>query len=305
MTVVVLGSANLDTVVTVHRHPHPGETVHGTGSRFDAGGKGLNQAVAAARAGANTIFVGAVGDDEAGRVLKSALAQDGVSSRLAASPTASGTAMVVVADNGENSIIVLPGANADAAGITERGQHALAQTGHGDVVLAQLEIPAAVVELLFQEARARGALTILNAAPSNNVPASLLDTVDVLIVNEHECLEITQKSTVDDGARHLAQRVGTVIVTLGNKGAIVVSHDIAESVPAFPVSAVDTTAAGDTFCGAFAAHITTTLDIAASTRFGSAAAALSVQRHGASSSAPTEPQIRSLLEGACSGNEGS
>lgn len=299
MSVIVIGSANLDTAVSVHRHPGPGETLLARDAVSGAGGKGLNQAVAVARAGADTSFVGAVGDDDAGRRLRDVLLDDGVRLHVGASARATGTAFVMVADGGENAIVVVPGANADTAVLQSEADGALAEVSQGDVVLGQLEIPLQVVLSAFRDAGARGATTILNAAPSPALPDGLLETVDILVVNQHECLDLAgpEYSDVEAAASALAATVPTVVVTLGEDGALLHSAQAVQRVAAFPVDAVDTTAAGDTFCGALAARLAAGDDLQVAVRFASAAAALCVQRAGASASAPTLSEIREFLAG--------
>ncbi|MEU4014319.1 ribokinase [Microbacterium sp. NPDC028030] len=298
MGVIVIGSANEDTAVSVHRHPGGGETVLGTLEGVGAGGKGLNQAVAAARAGAGTTFVGAVGGDEAGARLRSTFAAEGVRTYLAMSGSVTGTAFVMVSDGGENAIVVVPGANQDAEALTRESDAALGGIGAGDIVLAQLEIPVDVVFSAFRRSRSRGAVTVLNAAPSMSLPGEVLDVVDILVVNEHECLEVAggDRHDVREAALALAGRVPTVIVTLGAKGALLVSGGDSTMVPAHPVEAVDTTAAGDTFCGALVARLSAGGELADALRFASAAAALCVQRHGASASAPSARETLEFLD---------
>ncbi|PRB18369.1 ribokinase [Microbacterium sp. MYb62] len=297
MGVIVLGSANEDTAVSVRRHPGAGETVLASSAGVGAGGKGLNQAIAAARAGASTTFVGAVGDDDAGARLRLALTAEEVGTRLARSDRVTGSAFVMVSAGGENAIVVVPGANQDAEALGREADAAVGAIAEGDIVLAQLEIPIDVVLTAFRLAGARGASTVLNAAPSAPLSDALLDVVDILVVNEHECLDAAggDRRDVRGAAEALAARVGTVIVTLGAQGALVLSGGDVDLVAAHAVSAVDTTAAGDTFCGALAARLAAGEQLNAATRFASAAAALCVQRPGASASAPYAQEIGEFL----------
>ncbi|MFK4760920.1 ribokinase [Microbacterium sp. ZW T5_45] len=299
MSVIVIGSANLDTAVSVDRHPGPGETLLARDAVSGAGGKGLNQAVAVARSGADTWFVGAVGGDDAGRRLRDVLLDDGVRLRVGESARPTGTAFVMVADGGENAIVVVPGANGDESLLRREADAAVAELAQGDVVLGQLEIPLPVVRSAFRGARDRGATTILNAAPSAALPDGLLDAVDILVVNQHECLDLAgpEFSDVEAAASVLAATVPTVVVTLGEEGALLHSGGAVQRVEAFPVDTVDTTAAGDTFCGALAARLAAGDDLQVAVRFASAAAALCVQRAGASASAPTLSEIREFLAG--------
>ncbi|MBO9625150.1 MAG: ribokinase [Microbacterium sp.] len=297
VSVVVLGSANLDTSVSMRRIPGPGETVLAAGAVAGAGGKGLNQAVAAARAGADTLFVGAVGADEAGGRLRDVLVDERVRVALGASERPTGTAFVMVADGGENAIVVVPGANGDDAVLGREVGAALSSLRAGDVVLAQLEVPVGVVAEAFRAARRRGATTVLNAAPSRELPADVLAEIDILVVNEHECLDLARGhgGGVEDAAAVLAESVGTVIVTLGEQGALLRSAETGVRIPAFPVAAVDTTAAGDTFCGALASRLSAGEAVDEAVVFASAAAALCVQRTGAAASAPTLHETQQFL----------
>lgn len=297
MSVIVVGSANRDTTVSVRRHPGPGETVLAVGSRSGPGGKGLNQAVAAARAGADAWFVGVVGDDEAGAMIRDVLAHDGVRTRLAVSDHPTGAAFVMVAEGGENAIVVVAGAGGDADALSREADAVAASASPDDVVLAQLEVPVEVAIGSLRSARGRGARTVLNAAPSRPLSAEMLEVVDILVVNQHECLDLAgaRFADVDGAAASLAERVGAVVVTLGEDGAIVHAGGEVTRVPAFRTEVVDTTAAGDTFCGALAARLAAGDGLQGAVRFASAAAALCVQRPGAAASAPLLDEIRGLL----------
>ncbi len=244
--VVVVGSVNQDVVVRVPRHPGPGETVLGSGMTTFDGGKGANQAVAAARLGAQVAFVGRVGADEAGAVLLAGLATEGVDTRWVTVDGAvpSGMAMITVDASGENSIVVVPGANhAMRAGDVERARDALAGAA---VTMLQLEVP---VEVVIRAAQLAAGTVVLNPAPARPLPDDLLGAVDVLVPNAHE-LELLVGSADPEAARELGVR--TVVVTLGADGAAIVTPDDLRRVPAPAVDAVDTTGAGDAFCGALA-----------------------------------------------------
>jgi ribokinase len=282
--VCVVGSTNLDLVATAAVLPGPGETVLGRDYAEHPGGKGLNQAVAAARSGASTVFVSAVGDDDAGTRLLGVMRSDGIDTTEVAvrAGTPTGRALIGVSDAGENSIIVVPGANA-AVAVAVDGLPA------ARVVLAQLEVPLATVEAAFVQARAAGATTVLNPAPAQPLPASLLALCDVVVPNEHE---VELLGGVDAlfalGAR-------AVVVTQGSRGATLHTPDGATPIAAFAVSPVDTTGAGDTFCGSLCARLAAGDPLSAALRFASAAAALSTTRAGAVPSIPLAADVHALL----------
>ena len=283
---VVVGSANLDVTLQVPAIPHPGQTVLSQGTRRGPGGKGANQAIAAARMGARTAFVGRIGQDDGGAVLQAELAEAGVDlSGLQEASLPTGTAYVVVADDGENAIVVDPGAN---GGFDRLLESELAAVGAARVLLCQLEIPLDTVAAAAASAR----LTVLNAAPARPLPAELLDLVDVLVVNEHEALVVGGGAgTAEEAA--LLERVPAVVVTLGAEGALVLTRGERRHVPGLPARAVvDTTGAGDTFCGALAAALAGGADPIAATELGCAAASLSVERPGAARSAPTLAEVQ-------------
>ncbi len=280
--VCVLGSANLDLVATTTRLPGPGETVLGRQYAEHAGGKGLNQAVAAARSGARVAFVGAVGDDEPGSRLRAVLGRDGIDdSRLATSDAPTGRAMILVDDTGENSIVVVPGANATVAAPTS--------LPCVRVVLAQLEVPLAAVAETLAAARAAGVTTVLNPAPAADLPPALLGDCDVVVPNEHE-------AELLGGAAHLlALGCRAVVVTLGAAGVDVITADSREHVPAHRVDVVDTTGAGDAFCGSLAARLAAGDDLSTAVHWAAAAGALATTVAGAVPAQPPAAAIRQLL----------
>jgi ribokinase len=288
--VVVVGSANQDLVFAADRIPLPGETLLARSAARYPGGKGLNQAVAAARAGAATTFVAAIGRDEAGAQLAETIASAGIRNELvrrADDPT--GQAFIVVNPAGENTIIVASGANAGMLHLAEADRAAL---GTASVLLLQLELPLAIVAEAAAEAKAAGATVMLNAAPAQPLPDDLLSMLDYLIVNEHEASELGGSDDLAAASRNLAARVPRLVVTVGADGSVLydAGTELAR-VAAFPVTPVDTTGAGDTYCGAFAAAIAEGQDFAAAARFASAAAALSVQAEGAVPSIPDRDRI--------------
>ncbi|GAA1689887.1 ribokinase [Glycomyces endophyticus] len=293
MTVVVLGSANLDLVYEVERIPAPGETVLSLGSGSFAGGKGNNQAVAAARAGSPTRFITALGRDAAGDRLAAEARAAGIDllDRRTDAPT--GTAAIFVDRRGENSIVVNSGANAELTDLTAAERAAIAAA---DVLVLQLETPVDTVAEAAAAAKAAGTRVVLNAAPSGAVPHAVLREVDVLVVNEHEAAELAGP---DDPMTALTGLGCAVIITLGAAGALVgVPGEAPVTVPSHTVDAVDTTGAGDTFVGAFAAALDGEgLDaLVAATGFATAAAALAVQRKGAVPSIPTLEEVRAFRD---------
>ncbi|MDO7881625.1 ribokinase [Antiquaquibacter soli] len=288
--VVVVGSANVDQVFRVDRIPEPGETVLSTGFANARGGKGQNQAVAAARAGASTAFIAAIGDDGFGRLTAEGLAEDGIdSSRLRTLDGPTGTALIAVDPRGENTIIVEAGANGRLAPLDEADRSVIAAAS---VLVMQLEIPLETVAEAAAAARAGGTTALLNAAPIAELPDALLANLDVLVVNEHEAAHLRSSS----GAAELTELVPTVVVTLGAEGAELHRRggDVVR-VPAPRVTAVDATGAGDTFCGAFAAALAEGAEAGDAVRFAVTAASLSVQEHGAVPSIPHRAAIDAAL----------
>jgi ribokinase len=283
--VCVVGSANLDLVATAERLPLPGETVHGTGFAEHPGGKGLNQAVSAARAGASVAFVGALGSDAAADTLSAVLAEEGIGGRfVAAVPAPTGRALIGVdARSGENSIIVVSGANGyvDAEAMPA-----------SRVLLVQLEVPETVVATALRRARQAGAATVLNPAPATPLPDDVLQLCDILVPNEHEV------ELLGGADRLLSLGVKAVVVTLGARGAALHTRDGDVAIEPFAVSAVDTTGAGDAFCGALAARLAAGDELPSALRFASAAGALATTRRGAVPSMAHLDEIAALVNGA-------
>jgi len=275
--VLVLGSANLDLVVTSERHPEPGETLIGGDYSEHPGGKGLNQAVASARAGATTRFVAAVGADSAGDVLLGVADDAGIdTSGVVTVDRPTGRALIVVSASGENSIVVVPGANTLCP---------TASAIDTDVLVAQLEVPIEVVTSSFVAARDAGATTVLNPAPATPLPPELLAVVDVIVPNEHE---VDLLGGVD---ALLASGVGAVVVTLGERGARVHTEGRVTQVGSLAVDAVDTTGAGDTFTGYLAAGLSEGLNLVTAATRGCAAGALAATRAGAVPSIPSRAEV--------------
>jgi ribokinase len=293
--VFVVGSVNRDILVRTPRHPSPGETV--TGSRLDIGlgGKGLNQAVAAARAGATVIMVGAVGDDDAGGTARDQLRSDGidVDRMLVRSGVHTGYAVVTVDDAGENSIVVVPGANGTLGGDDVSGL--LTDLRTTDIVVLQNELPSSAGNAAARMARSVGATIVWNAAPAPTSLDDIPDAIDVLVVNEHELLCVAElvgltvrdRDERDELIGAVGHRLDAVVVcTFGGDGSIVVDGTRRECVPAAAVDVVDTTAAGDTFIGYLASDLPFDSISAAHLRAAGAAAGLTVTRPGASDSIP-------------------
>jgi ribokinase len=284
--VVVVGSANVDQVFRVTSIPAPGETVLSTGFTIAMGGKGQNQAVAAARAGAATAFIAAVGTDAFGRVMRDGLEIDGIDATLLRTVEGpSGTALIAVDDSGENTIIVEQGANAALTGLTGADREAIAGAA---VLVMQLEIPLATVAEAADAAAATPTTVLLNAAPIRDLPDALIAALDILVVNEHEAahLEASRPGVT------LRDLVPVVVVTLGARGALLQvrgSDDVLVAAPS--VTAVDATGAGDTFCGALAAALAAGQPIESAVRFAVVAASLSVEAPGAVPSIPGKAAI--------------
>jgi ribokinase len=286
--VVVVGSANLDLVARTSRLPKPGETVSGSHFFEACGGKGVNQAIASARAGARTAFVGALGGDHAGETLLAALIKDGVdvsAVQRVSAPT--GRALIGVSDDGENSIIVVPGANhAISIDDIEKYKNLISSA---KVLLCQLEVPLSVVQHAFELA-GPSTKRILNPAPAQTLPRSLLGVVDIVTPNEHEADLLGGVSKLQ------SLGVKTVIVTQGEKGAMVVDETGTSQVDPFKVTPVDTTGAGDAFCGTLAARLALGESLADSLRAAVIAGALATETEGAVPSLPLWNMVKAKLE---------
>lgn len=296
--IVVLGSSNTDMVVPVPHIPATGETVLGGDLVIAPGGKGANQAVAAARLGAEVSFIGAVGDDDFGRQTSEGLRAEGMNlERLKVAPgVPSGVALITVDSEGRNAIAVAPGANSHISANDVRS--AAGSISAAGVLLVQLEIPMHAVREGLRLARDAGARTVLNPAPvpSGGLPDALLGLVDVLTPNEGEAAALLGRSgTPQDMARDLIQRgIGAVVITLGERGALVATPDRQELAPAHDVDVADTTAAGDAFNGGLAVALAEGRDLFAAVRFATATAALSVTRQGAQPSMPHRQEVEGL-----------
>lgn len=294
--VVVFGSLNRDYVCRVATIPAPGQTLLGGRLTIGCGGKGGNQAAAAALLGVPTAMIGCVGDDDDGRALLAGLSAAGTDvTGVATVEARSGTAFVMVADDGENAIVVAGGANdlLDSA-----RAHALVtpRVAAGSVLVAQAETPSEGVAAAIRIADQAGARVVLNLAPSRPVDRDLLSLCDPLIVNEGEALDLLRADTgggldASEIARRLGRAVRSVIVTLGGNGAVVVTGDGPTHVPALVAEVVDTTGAGDAFTGAVAAALASGADLVGAARIGTAVAAMAVSRPGAQASYPTRAEL--------------
>jgi len=301
--IVVVGSANTDLTVAAERLPRPGETVLGGRLRRAAGGKGANQAVAAARAGAGVAFVGRVGADEFGRATVEGLRAEGIDTAFVRvdEHAPSGVALIMVDGRGENLIAVAPGANALLS--PEDVNAAAPAIASAMVLLLQLEVPLPAAKAAVELARkARsGPQVVLNPAPAPAPDAleGILERVDCLTPNRGEAarlLGLDGDADPEQMARGLLTGgVGAVVMTLGAEGACVCNGTNCARVPAVPVEAVDTVGAGDCFAGALAAALSEGMSLLEATRFATCAAALSVQRPGAQPSMPTRAEIETLL----------
>lgn len=289
--IVVAGSANMDVVGIAERLPRPGETVLGDDFVMTPGGKGANQAIAAARAGGRCTFLGAIGSDSFGVTINAKLTAAGVDTAgVRTSYGTSGVAVIMVDRAGENSILVSPGANNTFTGLTADERAVIAA---GDVLLLQQEIPAATVVAAARAGQAGGTRVILNAAPARELPDELLAAVDLLVVNEVEAQAITGRGDRDLEA--LLAVVPRVVLTLGGEGAWFADRDGRSArVPAFRVKAADSTAAGDAFTAALAVAWGEGRDLVDAVRWANAAGAACVRKIGASNSLPYRAEIDAL-----------
>jgi len=298
--IVVVGSSNTDMIIKMQRIPKPGETIIGGDFSMAAGGKGANQAVAAARSGGQVTFIARVGNDLFGEQAIKAFAADGINVEgvIKDASAPSGVALIFVGNNGENSIAVASGANAKlSVEDIERTRDIISSAG---VLLIQLETPIETVKAVVQLA-ASGARVILNPAPAQPLDNEILRRVSILTPNESEA-ELLTGVTIENEAGAAtaatalrARGVETVLITLGAQGTYVAGQDFCGIVPGFSVTPVDTTAAGDVFSGALAVALAEQKPLREAVRFANAAAALSVTKLGAQPSAPYRPEIEAFL----------
>ncbi len=301
--VLVLGSANVDFTVAAPRLPGPGETVTDGTLLVNHGGKGANQAVAARRLGADVRFIACVGDDATGRAVRVALEREGIArDGIVTTPdAATGTALIVVDREGRNQITVAPGANRRLSIDHVRARRE--DLAWARIVVCQLEIPLDTVAWAVAEARRLGAVTIVNPAPVPDASIGFWPSIDYLTPNEVETARLAGLAVADrDGACAAAaalrsRGVGTVVITLGDRGALACdAHGITE-VPAYPVTPVDTTAAGDAFNAGLAVALAEDRPLTEALTFASAAAALTCTRRGAQDSLPARAEVERLMCG--------
>lgn len=304
-TIFAVGSVNMDIVIPAPRLPSLGETLRGGDAALFAGGKGANQACAAARLGAKVQFIGKVGKDPFGKTVRESLDACHVDHRgLIDDERATGTAMITVLPNGENAILLSPGAN-DAVSPAE----AIARLGNlerSSIVLLQLEIPLDTVRAAALAAREQGATVILDPAPFCPLPADLLRSASIITPNQTEAAQLLGRpgweiSSVEEAQRAASDLVQlgskAVILTLGRLGCFVQWDRVSEHLPAYEVQAVDSTAAGDTFNGALAAALASQMDLLDAADFANAAAAISVTRRGAQASLPSIREVENMRTG--------
>jgi ribokinase len=306
--ILVIGSLNADLVVRSPRFPKPGETISGEDLQIIPGGKGANQAVAAARQGADVAMIGRVGSDSFGPFLIQNLKTNHVdTSYIRTDDAATGTAIIIVDVNGQNSIVLSPGANGKVSSTDIKPASSL----HPRLILLQLEIPIPTVLQAARDAKANGSRVILNPAPAQSLPQELIALSDFIIPNESELsllsgLEVKDISSAEQAAWVLLkQGAKNIVVTLGAHGALLVTEDKSIQVSSFKVEVVDTTAAGDAFIGGFAAKLLESnlqaegkisdTDLQRAVRYGCACGALAVTKFGAQPSLPVKAEVEQFL----------
>jgi ribokinase len=297
--IIVVGSLNADLVVRTPRFPQPGETISGEDLLIIPGGKGANQAVAAARQGTSTAMVGRVGNDSFGPTLIENLKRNDVNTSHVQTDAqaATGTAIIVVDANGQNSIVLSPGGN----GRVTPADIDNVPFGNYKLLLLQLEIPVEAVLAAARRAKEMGLRVLLNPAPARSLPVELLSLPDILVPNESELSLLTDQpvndiASAENAAKTLLGRgVQHVVVTLGANGALIVSKEPTKHIPSFKVDVVDTTAAGDAFIGGFASALLQNKSMEEAVRYGCACGALAATEFGAQPSLPTKEDVDKFL----------
>ena len=301
MGVLLIGSLNIDLVSRVETMVKPGETIMGKDFQTFPGGKGLNQAVAAARAGGEVTMVGVLGTDSNSQVIRRLMKDEKIDQSFVSEVDGvCGTAIIEVDSSGQNRIIVIAGANSKlkAKNVDEK---ALSSVKEKKILLAQLESPIEELEILFKRAKEEEFFTILNPAPAAALSNSFVSYVDLLIPNQFEAETLTgirisdEASAIEAGKKLMATGVGSVLITLGGDGSLLITKDGSQHFPAFSVSPIDTTAAGDAFCGALATSLSKGVSLQDAIPFASAAGALATTKTGATPSLPTASEISSML----------
>ncbi len=295
--VLVVGSLNMDMVVRAPRHPQVGETIFGTFFNTYPGGKGANQAVAVARLGAAVTMIGKVGSDAFGSELVQIASDEGINTDwISHEPNQpSGIALITVSENGQNTIVVVPGANAYLSATDLDSAHSAFE--EAALLVLQLESPLETVIHAAELAQRNKIPVLLNPAPAQPIPLELLQQVDILIPNQHELLQISGQPEMDSAIETLLRLgVKQLLITLGEEGVILASVNQRLLIPAFKVTAIDTVAAGDAFVGALAVALTRGLSLKKAAQFANAAAAISVTRSGAQPSLPTQIEVEKFLK---------
>ena len=290
--ILVIGSLNYDLVISADHLPIPGETIIGGNLKTYPGGKGANQAVAAARMGGKVRMIGHIGKDGYGDELINTLKNDGIDPRWISreGEEATGVAMITVDKTGMNTIVVASGANMLVT--PQQVQQAVPAFQNASVLVMQLEIPLDAVQEGIRIARTKGIKIILNPAPAQDLPADLIRSVDYLIPNQTELMMLSGQKDVESGIEYLLKLgVETVVVTLGEEGVLLAKNGFRKRIPAYKVDVIDTVAAGDAFVGAFAVALSEDKPEETAVFLANAAAAISVTRHGAQPSLPSRSEV--------------